>query len=190
MKRVLLLALFSSLAGCAGLPEPRVYVLNPGSDGTSTVRDNAGRMVVEVRRVLIPDHLDTTSIMLGTAGNQIRASETGVWGERLSSGLTQALAGALARRVPDAVIVARPPDIRPAVQVLVEVTALRCGGGGCAMTAQWTIPRPGDATHPPRPTETAQGRFAAHGEGNEDAAAAIAIGGAVEQLAAQIATRL
>lgn len=157
------------------------------AEPTPGVRDDTGRKVIEVRPVLVPDHLDTTDILLRTGGNELKPSETGVWGERLSIGITQALAGALAQRLPSARVVARPPLATPALQILVDVTALQArAGGDCALTAYWTIVRPRTAGTP-QIVDSAEGSFVTHADGTGDAAIVAAINAAIDQLADRIA---
>jgi uncharacterized lipoprotein YmbA len=145
MKPCTSLLLLALLAGCAARPEPHIYILGTAAELAAGVRDDTARKVIELKPVLIPDHLDTTDILMRSGTNELKASETGIWGERLSVGVTQALAGALARRIPSALVVARTPPARPALQVLVDVTALQSRtGGACVLTAHWTILRPSD----------------------------------------------
>ena len=191
------LLLLGLLAGCAARPEPHIYILGNATEilGSATkrgagVRDDTGRKVIEVRPVLIPDYLDTRDIMLRTGSNELKASETGIWGERLSIGLTQALAGALARRVPSALVVASRPTVGPGVQILVDVTALEARpGGDCVLTAHWTI-RSGNKSAALGNLTSAQGSFVTHADGTGDAAIVAAITRAVDELADQIAARL
>lgn len=184
------LLLILLLAGCATRPDQQIYVLGAAGEPAAGVRDDTGRPVIEVRRVLVPDYLDSTDITLRTGTNELQPSRTGVWGERLSVGITQALAGALARRVPSAVVVARPPVNRPAVQVLVDVSGLRATAGGDAvLTAHWTVLRFNGAVAP-RTMANAQGSFVAQGEGSGDAAVVTAIGNVIDQLADRIAAGL
>ncbi len=183
------LLLVTLLAGCATAPTPHIYVLGTFTESLSGVRDDSGRRVIEVRPVLVPDHLDTTDILLRAGTNELVASKTGVWGERLSVGVTQALAGDLSRRLPSALVVYRPPVARPAVQVLVDISALQAReDGDCVLTAHWTIQRPRDGA--PQTLASAQGSFSARSAGSGDGAVVAAITSTVEQLADQIAARI
>jgi uncharacterized lipoprotein YmbA len=120
--------------------------------------------------------------------NQINASSTGVWGERLSVGITQALAGALAKRVPSAVVVAHPPVNRPALQVLADISTLEVRpGADCVLTAHWTIVRFSSDGMTRQTAGSAQGSFVAPLEGTGDQAAVSAITAVLDQLADQIA---
>jgi uncharacterized protein len=184
------LFLLLCLAACSSLPPQQVYVLGTPADDTPGVRDDTGRKVIEVKPVLIPDYLDSTEILLRTGSNEVKASQTGVWGERLSIGITEALAGDLARRIPAARVLSRPPVARPDIQVLADVTALQStAGGDTVLSAHWTILRlHGDA--PIQTIASAQGNFVAPAEGTGDAAIVNAITNVIDQMSARIAAGL
>jgi uncharacterized lipoprotein YmbA len=182
--------LLGLLAGCASRPPQNVFVLGATTAVAPGVRDDTGRRVIEVKPVLIPDHLDTTDILLRTGSNELTASPTGIWGERLSIGITQALTSALARRVPSASVVDNPPATRPALQVLVDITALEVRpGGDCVLTARWTILRSRSDAGLRQATASAQGSFVTHAEAG-DAGVVAAINAAIDQLADQVAIQL
>ena len=190
MKYCKFLLLSLVLASCAAWPSQQVYVLGAPGEAAAGVRDDTGRRVIEVKRVLVPDYLDSTDITLRTGTSEVKPSPTGVWGERLSIGFTQALAGALAKRVPSAVVVARPPVVRPAVQVLMEVTGMQAGADGeAALSGRWTILRLRDGSAP-QTIASAQGNFVAHGTGSGDAAVVAAINDLIDQVADRLAISL
>lgn len=97
-----------------------------------------------VRRVLLPDYLDTTDITLRSGQHEVKASATGRWGERLSEGLTDALAADLAARLPQEDLPQqRPPQDFAIAQVLVTVEALDLWPDGrCVLAASWSIVDP------------------------------------------------
>ena len=98
-----------------------------------------GLPVVELKRVQLPDYLDTTDI-LERRGNQLIPSSTGRWGERLSVGMTRALTASLAARLPGMVVTATPPVERPARQILVDVSAFEPRENHqVVLVARWTI---------------------------------------------------
>ena len=186
--KFVLLALI--VASCGTRPSQQVYVLGTPGEPAAGVRDDTGRRVIEVKRVLVPDYLDNTDITLRTGASEVTPSQTGAWGERLSTGFTQALAGALAKRVPAAVVVARPPVVRPAVQVLMEVTGMQAGADGEAtLSGRWTILRLRDGSAP-QTIASAQGNFVAHGAGSGDAAVVAAINDLIDQIADRLALSL
>ncbi len=184
------LLLLGLLAGCAARPEPRIYVLGTPTEPTPGMRDDLARRVIEIRSVRIPDHLDTTDILLRTGTNGLLASDSGIWGERLSVGITQALTAALARRVPTALVVVHPPA-RPQIQILVDITALECrASGDCALTAHWSILQSRGDPGASQTLAAAQGSFVTHADGPGDSGVVAAISAAIGQLADQIAARL
>jgi len=184
------LLLILLLAGCATRPDQQIYVLGGPADSTAGVRDNTGRQVIEIKPVLIPDYLDNTDLMLRSGTHELKPSQTGMWGERLSVGFTQALTGALAKRVSTAAVLSRPPAGRPDIQILVDVTGLQAGAGGdTVLTAHWNVLRlSGSAA--PRSVASAQGNFIASGDGFGDKATVAAISKTIDQLADRIAIDL
>ncbi len=105
----------------------------------ATTVPQTGRPVIEVKRVQLPDYLDTTDI-LERRGNQLVPSPTGRWGERLSVGMTRALMASLAARLPRMVVSATPQSGRPARQILVDVAAFEpTAGHQVVLVARWTI---------------------------------------------------
>jgi hypothetical protein len=138
------LALFSTalcgIAACS-LPEPlpAVYVLGSMPRATATEAPQTGLLVVEVKRVQLPDYLDTTDIV-ERRGNQLVPSSTGRWGERLSVGMTRALTAALAARLPGTAVTAMPPVERPARQIQVDVAAFEARADHqLVLVVRWTI---------------------------------------------------
>jgi uncharacterized lipoprotein YmbA len=187
MKPLAYTLIFAILAGCAG-PEPHIYVLDAAGKPASGVRSDTGRMLVELKPVLVPDYLDSTDILLRTGSNELTASRTGVWGERLSAGITRALAADLVRLLPRATVVARPPPAQPARQILVDVTGLQARAqGDCVLTARWTIVEQRNNMSEPQVLASADGSFTTHAVAPGDAALVAAITAAIGQLASQIA---
>jgi len=127
-------------AACSSGPPVRTYVLVPPlAPKVFALQAASPAERILVRRVLVPDYLDTTDILLRDGTNEVKASVTGRWGERLSQGLTQTLAADLAARLPSfAVILAMPGTARR--QLLINVNALDLWPDGrCAIAANWTI---------------------------------------------------
>jgi uncharacterized protein len=174
------------LAACSGAgPAPAEYVLGTMLTTPATARTvhQTGLPVVEVKRVRLPDYLDTTDI-LERRGNQLVPSATGRWGERLSVGMSRALAAALAARLPGMVVTATPPVERPARQVLVDVADFEAKEGhAVVLVARWSI-----TDGAGRQILTAeQTSLVEPIEGTGDSAVAAAMSHAVEQLADQLA---
>jgi uncharacterized lipoprotein YmbA len=90
--------------------------------------------------VSIIDYLDTRDILRRVGPNEVKASPTGRWAERLSVGLTHALTSALSIRLPDIDIVTDPALAPPARQLLVDVQVFETEPDGkCQLTANWTL---------------------------------------------------
>jgi uncharacterized lipoprotein YmbA len=96
--------------------------------------------------VLVPDYLDTTEILLRDGRHEIKVDATGRWGERLSEGLTQALAADLAARLPPDSVVLDASSKAPR-QLLINVEALDLWPDGhCVIAADWSIVERGAKT--------------------------------------------
>jgi uncharacterized protein len=128
------------LAACGSAgPPPAEYVLGSMPAAGATTVLQTGLPVVELKRVQVPDYLDTTDI-LARRGNQLVPSLTARWGERLSVGMTRALTASLAARLPRMVVAAPSAVERPALQVLVDVTEFESSAGHeIVFAARWSI---------------------------------------------------
>ncbi|MGE3481464.1 MAG: membrane integrity-associated transporter subunit PqiC [Gammaproteobacteria bacterium] len=129
------------LAGCgSGGPPPTTYVLGSAAPAVDSVEPLDNRPVVEVKPVLVPDYLDVTDILVRGAGNVVVPSTTGRWGERLSVGMTRALARSLAQRLPNVTVIATPPAERPDRQVLVEIETFEPRADGTVvLVGRWRV---------------------------------------------------
>ncbi len=117
---MLLGAVGLALSACAGRP-PVTYVLGAPGPEAETAEPLIGRPVIEVQRVLMPDYLDVTDILIRRPGNAMDPSATGRWGERLSAGFRRALADDLARALSGFAVTTQQPADAPFRQVLTEV---------------------------------------------------------------------
>jgi uncharacterized lipoprotein YmbA len=172
------------LSGCGSYPLPKVYALGdpgPAAPGEASV---AGRPAFELATVSTPDDVDSTDILRRVGANRVIASPTGRWAERVSVGLTQALAEALSRRLPDVVIETRSAYEAPR-RILVAIDRFEIGSDGrCLIAARWGITGADGKTRP----WSDQGTFVVAGASGTDAAAAEGMSQAAGQLADQIAT--
>ncbi len=172
-----------SLSGCGTFPLPKVYVLGDPSRPTPGVADEAGLPHIELMTVTVPDYLDTTDIVRRAASNQVIASSTGRWGERVSLGVTRALAVDLARRLPNVVIESRSV-YEPARRLLVDVERFEIDEDGrCTLTARWRVAALGDKVQ----SNSERGTFVEVATAKGDAAAALAMTSAIDRLATQVA---
>jgi hypothetical protein len=135
----LAVAILVSACRSAG-PPPEFYVLGdvarPRPEPVSQLDDP----IVEVKPVRVPDYLDTTDIFTRGSGGQIVASQSARWGERLSVGVTRAVATSLEARLPQLVVTTSPPQDRPRWQVLIDIDVFEVQRGGpSVLTARWSI---------------------------------------------------
>ena len=173
------------LTGCGSLPLQRTYVLGDPPGPALGVRSETGLPVFELKTVSVPDYLDSTDILRRTGSNEVVASPSGRWGERLSLGLTDALASALSRRLPKLVIATAPAG-EPTRRILVDVERLEIGAGGrCLMAARWRI-----AGSDGQAASSRRGTFGETATSADDAAVAAAMTRVVGQLADQIAATI
>jgi uncharacterized lipoprotein YmbA len=181
------------LSGCSSGPAPRTFLLDPPLQGGNDRSPAADGPVVQVQIVTVPDYLDTEDIVTRDNAHELKASASGKWGERLSSGITDALTSALATRLPAyQVMPARPAD-RHARQIRVDVDAFDVWGDGrCALGASWTILEPGAAAVAPTRHEvflTPAVKASAAGDAAVVAAMAATIDKLADALAHDIATQ-
>ena len=177
-----------ALAACAS-PEraPDVFVLGDAAPLHAAEVSQLNDPVVELRPVRVPDYLDTTDILVRQADGRVIPSRSGQWGERLSIGMTRAIALALTAHLPHLTVTRTPPIDDPRWQITIFVDAFEVrAGGDCVLAGRWTIRQGREGV------ESAEERFslvtpvAAPG----DAAVVAAMTHEVDQLAAQIAPAL
>lgn len=127
-------------AACGSAPPPALYVLGTAPAPVVAATPQARLPVVEVKPVGIPDYLDTTDLLVRHDGGQMMPSQTGRWGERLSAGVTRALAAGLAARLSRMAVTATPPIERPARQVLVDLESFEARADGeVVLVARWAV---------------------------------------------------
>jgi uncharacterized lipoprotein YmbA len=179
------------LTCCGSDPVSRTYVLSPPVDPVARAVSEAGRPVLEVRRVSVPDYLDTTDIVSRDGRNELKVSSTGHWGERLSVGITDALAADLRRRPLPFLIVGPAFSGQPAREVAVDVDAFDVRqDGSCVLTARWTILGEDQKPNPGGQLDTFVTYVTRTAEGTADAAVSAAMAGAIDQLAGKIGSGL
>jgi uncharacterized lipoprotein YmbA len=134
-----LLVLNCVVAACISSPVPATYVLSHAVDFTKGTESASGP-VVQLRRVLVPDYLDTTDMIERVGQYQLKSSSTGRWGERLSLGITHALGSDLAIRLPMNTVAFDHPAEKSVRQILVSVDRFDVWRDGhCVLTANWSI---------------------------------------------------
>ena len=123
--------------GCASGVARRLYVLGTPLESMET---EASGPVVWLRRVSLPDYLDSTDIVWRAGQHGLQASPTGRWGERLSLGITQALATDLMARLPQNRVVWSDPDRKSTRELLVDVEGFDAWPDGhCVLSATWSL---------------------------------------------------
>jgi uncharacterized lipoprotein YmbA len=180
-----LLAVMLLLAGCTLAPPPRIYILGgPMPDGDNRVEH--GLPMVDLRTVALPDYLDSTDILRRHGANEMVASPTGRWGERLSFGLTDSLANALSQHRRD-LLIGTGQRVTAQTRLFVEVTQFDIGEDGiCRLSARWRT----SATDGKPLVVGDESSVTIVAKSTDDAGVAAAMSAAVDQLAARIAPTL
>jgi uncharacterized lipoprotein YmbA len=174
------------LSGCGTFPLPKVYILGDPAQAIPGVTDEAGLRHLELKTVTVPDYLDTTDIQRRSASNQVISSATGRWGERVSIGITHALAIDLAARLPNVVIESRGA-YEPARRLLVDVERFEIGEDGrCILTARWRLATADNTVA----SSSERATFIITAPSATDAAVTLGMTSAIDQLAERIAVTL
>src|SRR5689334_11306179 len=98
------------VSACSSVgPPPELFVLGDAAGFTPAPVSLLDDPIVEVKPVRVPDYLDTTDIFTRGPGGRIVASQSARWGERLSVGVTRAVATSLEARLPQLVVTTSPP---------------------------------------------------------------------------------
>jgi uncharacterized lipoprotein YmbA len=172
-----------ALAGCGSFPLPKVYVLGDPAPAASGVISEHGLPVVELKPVTVPDYLDSTDLLRRVGPNQVVASPTGRWGERVSLGIGRALAASLSRRLPG-VVVENGGAYEASRRLYVNVERFDIDADGrCVLQARWRV----TSVKGEIPAGGEEGTFEALSAARSDGAEAAAMSRATEDLAAAIA---
>lgn len=179
------LSLALLLAGCAA-PPLTLYTLGAPAVATGAEGGLATATTVEVRRVAVPDYLDSQDIVTRD-GSQINRSSRGRWASRLSIGATDLITAQLAAARPDLFVTDQPVTGSPGFRLIVTISRLDVSTTGqAALAASWTI-EPHDAA---RPDLRDRASFAAQGAVKSDADVVRLTDGLLNALAARIGTDL
>lgn len=186
---ILILALGAlGLCSCGPAAPPQTtYVLGTPAPPVERTEPVSGRLAIEVRKVLMPDYLDGSDILVRGAGNVLRPSTTGRWGERLSVGTTRALADGLRKRLPDFVVTTSAPAAPVSCELLIDVDSFeQYVDQPVLLIAEWRVLGP--ASRKALAAERTSITQAVKGSG--DAALVAAMSRALEDLADRIAPEL
>jgi uncharacterized lipoprotein YmbA len=151
-------ALACLLASCAS-PPLTIYTLGAPAAAVGTGPLGQKTMVIEVRRVSVPDFLDSQDILVRD-GNVLVRSTQGRWATRLSLEATYFLTSELARRRPDALVTDQQPIEPPNDRIFVTISRLDVTSAGTAtLDADWQIvPR-----DPKQPVRRGRAQFTSSG---------------------------
>jgi uncharacterized lipoprotein YmbA len=132
-----------SLVGCGSAgPPPTTYVLETPASRPNRllVEPLTGKPVLELKPVLVPDYLDGLDILVRDGTNTLVPLATARWAERLSVGVTRALAQALSARLPGFVVTTVDPIEPPSRRLLVEIESFESGpDGSVVLVARWRV---------------------------------------------------
>ncbi len=147
------------LAASCAAPPLTLYTLGAPARATDATPLGRKSLVIEVRRVSVPDYLDSQDILVRNGTTLVRSAQ-GRWATRVSLGVTYYLTGRLAERRPDALVTDEPQVEPPTYRLFVTISTLDVTSAGAAtLDADWTIvPR-----DPAQPVHRARGHFTAKG---------------------------
>jgi hypothetical protein len=129
------------LSACGGgKPPSETYVLGRDTSVEQFSQTQFDSPVVELRPVRIPDYLDNKDIVVARTGGQITVSPNARWGERLSVGVTRAVAASLAARLPRLVVMPTPGPERSRWRVLIDIDTFGVQSAGqCVLVGRWSV---------------------------------------------------
>lgn len=169
------------IAGCAA-PALKLYTLGAPAVAVTAEGNPGAAPTVEVRRVVLPDYLDSQDIVIRRS-NMIDRSSSGRWASRLSIGATDLITAQLAASRPDLFVTDQPVSTPARFRLFVNISRLDVSAGGtAALTADWSIV-PRRATQPHLRDRAS---FSAQGPVTADADVVALTGRLLEELAARI----
>ena len=132
------------LAGCAGSPPTRFYVLTPvaAAEPGSAKPAAARPIAVGLRRVTLPEYLDRPQIVTRVSPTKVDVAEFDRWAAPLSEAFAGALAENLAVMIPtdDVAVFPWPRAAGIEYEIAVDVTRFEGKlGGSCELVARWTL---------------------------------------------------
>src|SRR5258708_17893482 len=131
----------AAVSACGtGGPTPELYILGDAARPAAGAVSQLNDPVVELKRVRVPDYLDTTDIVTRHPDGRIVARPSARWGERLSVSVTRAAAASLEARLPHLAVTTAPPVEAPRWQLLIDIDTFEIQAGGqSVLTARWTL---------------------------------------------------
>ena len=176
-----------SLTGCSSAPL-RLYTLQgPATSGmpvTGPVMSSAP--VIEVRRVALPNYLDSQDIMVRD-GSVLRRSPNGRWAERLSDGITDMVTARIGAARPDLVVTEQSLARPASAHLVVTLSRLDIAQSApSAMEASWAfVP-----TNENEPENVERATFTSNDAAGSDEQNVAIINSLVSQLSDRIASSL
>jgi uncharacterized lipoprotein YmbA len=105
--------------------------------------------VLQVEVVGLSAYLDNTAILLRRGAHRLESAPLGHWGERLSLGITHALAADLAAKLPQVRVVLQRPQTPAARLLRVNINGFDVfPDGRCVLVADWAIVEKSRASPP------------------------------------------
>lgn len=173
------------LSACAA-PPLTLYTLGAPAVAVGAEGNPSDAPTLEVRRVALPDYLDSQDIVT-RQGQVIARSGTGRWASRLSLGATDLIAARIAAARPDLFVTDQPVQGPVAWRLFVSISRLDVSAEGqAALAASWTI-QPRNAALPEIRDRTA---LTLSGPTQTDADVAALTSRLLDALAARIAADL
>ncbi len=168
-------------ASCAS-PSLAVYTLGASAATSDATPLGRRAIVIEVRRVSVPDNLDSQDIVVRDGSTLVRSTR-GRWASRLSLGVTSYLTARLAQRRPDALVTDQPQIDPPNYRIFVTISALNVTVNGVAtLDADWlVVPR-----NPAQDAWRGRGRFTSTSTAATDQEVVALYAAVVSQLAGAI----
>jgi len=125
---------------CFGGARRQIYVLTAATIVPNVAAYPPEVPALQVEMVLVPAYLDNTEILLRLGPHRLETAPLAHWGERLSLGLTHALAADLNATLPQYRVSLQRTE-SPAVRLLrVAVDTFDVfPDGHCVLVAEWTI---------------------------------------------------
>jgi uncharacterized lipoprotein YmbA len=168
-------------ASCASSPVT-LYTLAPPSNVARPPSLARPTAVIQVRRVSVPDYLDSEDILI-RKGDVLIRSTSGRWASRLSLGVTRFLAVCFARRRPDALVTDQVPGGAPDERMEIAIGEFDVTSAGSGvLDASWQIV----PVNPGLSVRRGRGRFTANGPVTNDQDVVTLMSGLLQQLASAV----
>jgi uncharacterized lipoprotein YmbA len=167
LRPLCLLGVALTSCGCFGGPASRAYVLSVASDSAPAQATAANFPSLQVTTAALPSFLDNSDILVRHGPHALDSSPTGHWGERLSLGITHALAADLSQKLPGYRVSLARSETPSGRRLQLEVDSFDVyPDGHCVLAASWAIvQKSGDA-----PVTLGQGVFTTPAAGVNHAA--------------------